>query len=48
LPERDETEDGDEGEQRGDGDRAEELLGPDRQWNARDRSDQRFIRLRRR
>ena len=42
LAERDETEDGDEGEQRGDGDRAEELLRPDGQWDACDRSDERI------
>src|SRR5438094_9494257 len=42
LAERDETEDGHEGEQRGDGERAEELLRPDRQWNASDRSYQRI------
>src|SRR5215472_11145141 len=41
LAERDETEDGDEGEQRGDGERAEELLRPDGQRNACDRSYQR-------
>src|SRR5205823_4961679 len=40
--ERDETQDGHEGEQRGDGERAEELLRPDRQWNACDRSYQRI------
>src|SRR5205823_11225889 len=42
LAERDETEDGDEGEQRGDDEGAEELLRPDRQWNACDRSYERI------
>src|SRR5207302_11372608 len=42
LAERDETEDGDEGKQCGDGHRAEELLRPDGQWNACDGSDQRI------
>src|SRR5262249_61309565 len=34
LAERDEAEDGDEGEQRGDGERADELFRPDRHRNA--------------
>src|SRR5262249_40562213 len=44
LAERDETEDGDEREQRGDGERAEDLLRAERQWDARERAYQGIVR----